>query len=339
MHPQSQKMLNKWNEISFANPEFFWVLLVIPLMITWYILRQNKLYGSVKITTLKNFSTNNTPLLRHILLVLRSVAIIALITALARPQTSLSWQDVTTEGIDIVIALDVSGSMLAEDFKPNRLEASKQVAMDFISERPYDRIGLVIYGGESFTQCPLTTDHDVLLNLFGDIKNGMIEDGTAIGMGLATAVNRLKDSEAISKVAILLTDGSNNSGSIPPVTAAEIAREFGVRVYTIGVGSNGTAPMPMKDQFGRTHYQDMEVKIDEKTLKEIASIADGQYFRATNKKNLENIYQEIDQLEKSKIEVTEYKKKSEWFWPFALVSLSLLLIEFLLRNTIFKGIV
>lgn len=332
-------MLNKWNEISFANPEFFWVLLVIPLMITWYILRQKKLHGTVKITTLKNFSNNKTPLLRHSLLVLRSVAIITLITALARPQTSLSWQDVTTEGIDIVIALDISGSMLAEDFKPNRLEASKQVAMDFISERPYDRIGLVIYGGESFTQCPLTTDHDVLLNLFGDIKNGMIEDGTAIGMGLATSVNRLKDSKAISKVAILLTDGSNNSGSIPPVTAAEIAREFGIRVYTIGVGSNGTAPTPYQDQFGRTQYQNVPVRIDEKTLKEIATIADGSYFRATDKKSLEKIYQEIDQLEKSKIEVTEYKKKSEWFWPFALVSTILLLVEFLLRNTIFKGIV
>ena len=332
-------MLQKWNEISFANPEFFWALLLIPLMIAWYVLRHNKLYGTVKITTLKSFTTSKYTLLRHSLLGLRCIALAALITALARPQTSLSWQDVTTEGIDIVIALDISGSMLAEDFKPNRLEASKQVAMDFISERPYDRIGLVIYGGESFTQCPLTTDHDVLLNLFDDIQNGMIEDGTAIGMGLATAVNRLKGSDAISKVAILLTDGSNNSGSIPPVTAAEIAREFGIRVYTVGVGSNGTAPTPYQDQFGRIQYQNVPVRIDEKTLNEIADITNGAYFRATDKESLEKIYEEIDQLEKSKIEVTEYKKKSEQFWPFAAFAALLLLVEFVLKNTIFKGIV
>ncbi|PCI94203.1 MAG: aerotolerance regulator BatA [Flavobacteriales bacterium] len=325
--------------MSFANPEFFWAMLIIPLMVLWYILRQKKLYGTIKISTTKGFSNSPIVLFRHSLIIFRTIGIAALITALARPQTSLSWQDVTTEGIDIAIALDISGSMLAEDFKPNRLEASKQVAMDFISERPYDRIGLVVYAGESFTQCPLTTDHDVLLNLFDGIQNGMIEDGTAIGMGLATSVSRLKDSEAISKVVILLTDGSNNRGSIPPVTAAEIAKEFGIRVYTIGVGSNGSARMPMKDQFGRTQYQNVEVKIDEKTLKEIASIADGKYFRATNKKSLESIYQEIDKLEKSKIEVTEYKKKSEKFVPFALLSVIFLLIEFLLRNIIYKGIV
>ncbi len=332
-------MLNDWRNITFANPEFFWALLIIPIMVAWYILRQKKLYGTVKFTSTKPFATSTLGNFRHSLIVLRCIGLAALITAIARPQTSLSWQDVTTEGIDIVIALDISGSMLAEDFRPNRLEASKQVAMDFISERPYDRIGLVIYGGESFTQCPLTTDHDVLLNLFGDIQNGMIEDGTAIGMGLATAVSRLKDSDAISKVAILLTDGSNNSGSIPPVTAAEIAREFGIRVYTIGVGSNGTAPTPMRDQFGRTVYQNVPVRIDEKTLKEIASVADGEYFRATNKDKLEEIYQEIDKLEKSKIEVTEYKKKSEKFWPFAFTAVIALLLEFLLRNLIFKGIV
>jgi Ca-activated chloride channel family protein len=333
-------MLSKWNEISFANPEFFWAFLIIPLMILWYIFRQKKLTGTVKISTLKSFSNSSFPMLRHSLLGLRILAIIALITALARPQTSLSWQDVTTEGIDIVIALDVSGSMLARDFKPNRLVASKEVAMEFISERPYDRIGLVIYAGESFTQCPLTSDHDVLLNLFSSIENGMIEDGTAIGMGLATAVNRLKDSKAISKVAILLTDGSNNKGAIPPITAAEIAREFGIRVYTIGIGTNGMAEFPAyRDNRGKIYYEKMEVRIDEKTLTEIAEIAGGAYFRATDKKSLEKIYQEIDKLEKSKIEVTEYKKKSEWFWPFAIFSSVLLFIEFLLRNTIFKGIV
>jgi len=331
--------LINWKEITFANPEFFWLFLIIPIMIAWYIFRMKKLQGSIKVTTVNNFQPSLLANFRHSLLVLRVIGLAALIVAISRPQTSLSWQDVTTEGIDIVIALDISGSMLAEDFKPNRLEASKQVAMDFISERPYDRIGLVIYGGESFTQCPLTTDHDVLLNLFDNIQNGIIEDGTAIGMGLATSVSRLKDSKAISKVAILLTDGSNNSGSIPPVTAAEIAKEFGVRVYTIGVGSNGTAPTPFKDQFGRTQYQNVPVKIDEETLKEIASVTNGQYFRATNKNNLEEIYQEIDQLEKSKIEVTEYKKKSEKFWPFTLIAGILLLIEFLLKNILFKGIV
>jgi len=308
-------------------------------MLVWYIFREKKFYGTVKIFSISNFANSPLATLRHSLIIIKCIAVSGLITALARPQTSLSWQDVTTEGIDIAIALDVSGSMLAEDFKPNRLEASKQVAMDFISERPYDRIGLVIYAGESFTQCPLTTDHDVLLNLFGDIKNGMIEDGTAIGMGLATSVSRLKDSKAISKVAILLTDGSNNRGSIPPVTAAEIAKEFGIRVYTVGVGSNGSARMPMQDQFGRTVYQNVPVKIDEKTLEEIAKITDGKYFRATDKKSLEQIYKEIDKLEKSKIEVTEYKKKSEKFVLFALLAACLLLIEFLLRNIIFKGIV
>lgn len=332
-------MLNNWREISFANPEFFWAMLIIPLMVLWYFLRQKKLYGTIKISSTQGFTNSPIIIFRHSLIIFRTIAIAALITALARPQTSLSWQDVTTEGIDIAIALDISGSMLAEDFKPNRLEASKQVAMDFISERPYDRIGLVVYAGESFTQCPLTTDHDVLLNLFGGIQNGMIEDGTAIGMGLATSVSRLKDSEAISKVVILLTDGSNNRGSIPPVTAAEIASKFGIRVYTVGVGSNGMAPTPFKDQFGRTQYQNVEVKIDEKTLKEIASIADGKYFRATNKESLESIYKEIDKLEKSKIEVTEYKNKSEQFVPFAVLSVILLLLEFLLRNIIFKGIV
>jgi Ca-activated chloride channel family protein len=332
-------MLNNWREISFANPEFFWAMLIIPLMVLWYVWRQKKLYGTIKISSTQGFVKSPLVLFRHSLLFFRTIGIAALIVALARPQTSLSWQDVTTEGIDIAIALDISGSMLAEDFKPNRLEASKQVAMDFISERPYDRIGLVVYAGESFTQCPLTTDHDVLLNLFEGIQNGMIEDGTAIGMGLATSVSRLKDSEAISKVVILLTDGSSNKGSIPPVTAAEIAKKFGIRVYTVGVGSNGMAPTPFKDQFGRTQYQNVEVKIDEETLKEIARIADGKYFRATNKKSLEAIYQEIDKLEKSKIEVTEYKKKSEKFVPFATLSVLLLLVEFLLRNIIFKGIV
>lgn len=332
-------MLSYWNDISFENPEYFWLFLVIPIILAWYILRNRRLQGTFKISTVSSFGKTKFPYFRHTVIFLRIVGFAALITAIARPQTSSSWQDVTTEGIDIIIAMDISGSMLAEDFKPNRLEASKDVAMKFISERPYDRIGLVIYAGESFTQCPLTTDHDVLLNLFKDVKNGMIEDGTAVGMGLATAVNRLKDSEAKSKVVILLTDGVNNSGSIPPVTAAEIAREFGIRVYTIGVGTNGTAPTPYQDQFGRTVYQDVPVRIDEKTLSEISKLADGQYFRALNKNKLEDIYKEIDKLEKSKINVTDYRKKAEHFWPFALLAVIVLLLEFLLKNTIFKSVV
>ena len=226
--------------------------------------------------------------------------------------------------------------MLAEDLKPNRLEAGKNIAIDFIKDRPDDRIGLVVFSGESFTQCPLTIDHDVLINLFKDITNGMIEDGTAIGMGLATAVNRLKESEAKSKVIILLTDGSNTSGSIPPATAAEIAKQMNVRVYTVGVGTKGYAPYPMKTPFG-VQYQQVPVTIDESTLSNIAKITGGQYFRATNNEKLKQIYQQIDKLEKAKIAVTQYHKKTERFLPFAVLALVLLLLDFLLKNTWFKG--
>lgn len=332
-------MLDFWYDISFANPDFFWLLLVIPLMVLWHILRLNKQQGNVKISTNEGLTTTFLSKSRHLLLVLRILGVIALITAIARPQTSSSWQDVSTEGIDIVLSIDVSGSMLAEDFKPNRLEACKNIAMDFIANRPNDRMGLVVFAGESFTQCPLTTDHDVLTNLFSSIQNGMIEDGTAIGMGLATAVNRLKDSEAKNKVVILLTDGVNNSGSIPPVTAAEIAREFGIRVYTIGVGTTGTAPTPYVDQFGRKQYQDVPVRIDEETMSQVAKMADGQYFRAKNNQELKAIYKEIDQLEKSKINVTDYRKKSEQFLPFAMAAAVLLLVEFLLSITLYRSIV
>lgn len=331
----------KWlNNIEWANPEFFWLLLIIPLIIGWYILRRNKWKGEIPFSQTSNFSQkqfNWYNILVHIPFALRLIALSAIIVALARPQSSLSWQDVTTEGIDIVIALDVSGSMLAEDFSPNRLEASKEVAMEFISERPSDRIGLVVYGGESFTQCPLTTDHDVIINLFKGIKHGIIEDGTAIGMGLATTVNRLRESDAKSRVVILLTDGENNKGSIPPITAAEIAREFGVRVYTIGVGTIGEAPYPVQTMFG-IKRQMQEVRIDEKTLQEIASMTDGKYFRATDNKKLAQIYQEIDQMEKAKIQVTEYKKKSEEFLPFAIIACVLLVLEFLFSKLILKGV-
>lgn len=276
------------------------------------------------------------PLLRHLGIVLRSLALVALIVALARQQSSLSWQNSTTEGIDIMIASDISGSMLAEDFHPNRLEAGKDIAIDFIKDRPNDRIGLVIFSGESFTQCPLTIDHDVLINLYHDIKNGMIEDGTAIGMGLATAVNRLKDSQVKSKVVILLTDGSNNTGSIPPITAAEIAKQFGIRVYTVGLGTRGYAPYPVQTPIG-IQYQQVPVDVDEGTLTKIANITGGKYFRATNNKTLKNIYEQIDKLEKAKIDVTQYHKKTELFLPLALIALLLLALEFLLKNTVLKG--
>jgi Ca-activated chloride channel family protein len=325
--------------IEFAHPGFFWLLIIIPLMAAWYIWKQRQLQGNLSVPTLKGFAVgrkSNIARFRHAGIVVRSLAMAALIVALARPQSSLSWQDSTTEGIDIMIASDISGSMLAEDFKPNRLEAGKNIAIDFIKNRPNDRIGLVIFSGESFTQCPLTIDHDVLINLYADIKNGMIEDGTAIGMGLATAVNRLRTSDAKSKVIILLTDGSNNSGSIPPITAAEIAKQFGVRVYTVGLGTNGYAPYPVQTPFG-VQYQRMKVDIDEGTLSKIANITGGKYFRATNNETLKQIYTQIDKLEKAKIDVTQYRKKTEMFLPWAILALLLLSLEFLLKNTLFKG--
>lgn len=332
-------IMNLFSGIEFANKGFLWLLILIPLMVAWYIWRNSKLQGSLRMSALKGFSSikkSKYTTLRHYGIVLRALVLTALIIALARPQSAFSWQNSTTEGIDIVIATDISGSMLAEDLKPNRLEAGKNIAIDFIKDRPEDRIGLVIFSGESFTQCPLTIDHDVLINLFGEISNGMIEDGTAIGMGLATAVNRLKESEAKSKVVILLTDGSNTTGSIPPLTAAEIAKQMKVRVYTVGVGTKGFAPYPVKTPFG-VQYQQVPVTIDEDVLKDIAKMTGGQYFRATNNAKLKQIYQQIDQLEKAKIAVTQYHKKTERFLPFALIAMALLLLEFSLRNTVFKG--
>jgi Ca-activated chloride channel family protein len=259
------------------------------------------------------------------------LAILLIVVAIARPQASDSWRTENTEGIDIVIALDVSGTMLAEDFKPNRLEASKTVANEFILSRPNDNIGLVLFAGKSFTQCPLTTDHAVLVNLFNSIQYGMIEDGTAIGLGLANAVNRLKDSKAKSKVVILLTDGDNNRGDIAPVAAGELAQTFGIRVYTIGVGSMGMVNIPVQTPMG-TQYQQIESAFNEKPLQEIASTTGGKYFRATNNEKLRSIYQEIDQKEKTKINVREYSKKYEEYFLFALAGLVLLVLEVLLRN-------
>lgn len=324
----------------FLHPQYFFLLLLLIPMIGWYIWRQRSMHASLQISSLRGFSTigkSKKIYLRHIPFILRVLALTMLIFALARPQSSNKLQKSTTEGIDIMISLDISTSMLAMDFKPNRMEAAKEVAINFIQGRPNDRIGLVIFAAESFTQCPLTIDHAVLVNLFRDIRTGMLEDGTAIGDGLATAVNRIKDSDSKSKVIILLSDGENNRGQIAPLTAAEIARTFGVRVYTIGVGTIGTAPFPINTVFGQ-QVQNMEVKIDEAMLKEIATLTGGHYFRATDKNKLEEIYKEIDAMEKTKTEIQEYTKKGEEFLVFALLAFIFLLSEILLRNTVLRTI-
>ena len=326
--------------IEFLDKYYLLLLIIIPFYIAWYVWKQKGLQASLKISTLRGFSkapVSKKIYLRHSLFVLRVLAITLLIIVLARPQSSNSYRNEITEGIDIVMALDISSSMLAEDFKPNRLEAAKEVAASFVSGRKNDKIGLVIYAGESFTQCPLTTDHRVIQNLFRDIAPGMLEDGTAIGMGLATAVQRIKDSETKSKVVILLTDGVNNAGEIAPITAAEIAKTFDVRVYTVGVGTMGMAPFPVQTVFGK-QYQQMEVKIDEELLQGIADMTGGKYFRATDKNKLEAIYEEIDQMEKTRIEVREYTKRKEEYHWFAVMAGLFLLLEIYLRNTVFRNL-
>lgn len=323
---------------TFLQPEFFWILCIIPVYVAWYIWKRKHLNATMQLSTLKPFegqARSWKTYLRHMPVVLRMLAIVAVVAVLARPQSSDSFRDEKTEGIDIVMALDISGSMEAVDFKPNRLEAAKDVAVRFVSNRPNDNIGLVVFAGESFTQCPLTTDHAALTNLFNDVRLGMIEDGTAIGLGLATSVSRIKESKAKSKVIILLTDGVNNRGDITPLKAAEIAQTFGVRVYTIGVGTQGTAKFPVQTAFG-IQYVDQEVKIDEDLLTQIADMTGGKYFRATNRNNLEQVYAEIDQMEKTILEVREYTKKTEEYVPFAIVAMLLLLSEVLLRNTILR---
>jgi Ca-activated chloride channel family protein len=320
--------------ITFADPIFLWLLILVPAIIAYYILRQHKTVAALKLPGLKPFSSATGSMrnyLRHVLFGLRIMAIILLVIVLARPQKSDQFQDITTEGIDIMLAIDISGSMLARDFKPDRLEASKNVAVEFISGRPYDRIGLVVFSGESFTQCPLTTDHAVLINLLREIQSGIIEDGTAIGNGLSTAINRIRDSEAKSKVVILLTDGVNNRGEIAPTTAADIAQTFGIRVYTIGVGTQGMAPYPVQTPYG-IQYQNMPVEIDEAVLKEIATKTGGQYFRATDNNKLVEVYKEIDKMEKSKIDVRQFTRKEEKYFLPALIAFSLLAIDLLLRK-------
>ena len=328
------------NHVTFAKPEVFYLLIGLIPMIVWYILRQKRSKASIQISTIE--SLKSVPLtwkhaLRHLSFVLQIAVLSLIIVCLARPQSSDSWQNQTVEGIDIMIALDMSSSMLARDFQPNRLEAAKAVATEFISGRLFDRIGLVVFSAESFTQCPLTTDRAVLINLFHNLQSGLLEDGTAIGLGLANAVSRLKDSEAKSRVIILLTDGENNRGEIAPITAAEIAKTFGIRVYTIGIGTIGTAPFPVQTPFG-IQMRDMEVKIDEKTLQDIANITDGKYFRATNNKTLIEVYKAIDLLERSKIENKEFSKKNEEYRRYAIGALILALLAMILQFVVFRHI-
>lgn len=325
----------------FANPTYLYLLLLLIPMIGWYIYKLSKNQASLQVSSTEVFDAPEARSwriwLRHVPFVLRMAAIAVLIVILARPQSTNSWQNSMTEGIDIVLAMDISTSMLAQDLKPNRLEAAKDVAASFINGRQNDNIGLVVFAAESFTQCPLTTDHGVLLNLFKDIQTGILDDGTAIGLGLANAVSRIKDSQAKSKVIILLTDGVNNQGEIAPVTAAEIAKTFGIRVYTIGVGTMGKAPYPFQTAFG-VQYQNIDVEIDEPTLKQIAATTGGQYFRATDNASLKEIYSEIDQMEKTKISVQQYSKKQEEYKNWAILLFALLLVEIVIRNTLVRNI-
>jgi len=326
--------------MTFANPYAFLLLLIIIPMVGWYVWRLRKSQASIRLSSLDGFQ--NAPktfrnYLRHAPFVLRILAFSLLVAAMARPQTTNSWNTQTTEGIDIVMSIDISTSMLAMDLKPNRLEAAKDVASAFINGRPTDNIGLVVFARESFTQCPLTTDHAVLLNLMKDVKTGMITDGTAIGHGLATAVSRLTDSQAKSKVVILLTDGSNNAGEITPLSAAELAKTFNIRVYTIGVGTKGEAPYPYKDATG-TRIINVPVEIDEQTLTQIAQMTGGLYFRADNNTALKNIYNEIDKMEKTKMSVQEYSKKYEQYFIFVLLALVCFVLELLLKYTWLKNI-
>ena len=325
-------------DVQFANPQFFVLLIFVPLLIYWHWRKERRRYPESSDADAGEFS-------KRAEVVAATIAPPAACAAracrgvpdhgLARPQSVSSSEKITTEGIDIVLATDISGSMLAEDFKPNRIEAAKAVAADFVGQRPNDRIGLVVFAGESFTQCPLTVDHDVVKGLIGELKSGMVEDGTAIGMGLATAVSRLKESHAKSRVIILLTDGVNNRGFIDPLTAAGIAQSFGIRVYTVGVGTHGMAPYPFQTEMG-VRYQNMPVEIDEDMLKKIAAQTGGKYFRATDNDKLMEIYAEIDRLEKTRMEVFQFRRHKEEFYPAAFAGGAFLLLEALLSLTVFR---
>ena len=331
-----------FENISFANPDFFWLFLVLPLAIVWYIFKQKEETASLRISSAKGFSYKSIlPKLKPGLFILRLLALGAIIVALARPQTEdISTRTKTTKGIDIVMAIDVSSSMLARDLKPNRLSALKDVAADFIKKRPNDRIGLVVYAGEGYTKTPVTTDKSIVLNALSEITYGQLEDGTAIGMGLATSVNRLKESTAKSKIIILLTDGVNNSGFIEPQTASDLAIEFSIKTYTIGLGTNGNALSPIAyNADGSFRYGMRQVEIDEELLKEIAQATGGRYFRATDNESLEEIYDEINKLEKTEIEEFKYYRYEEKFRPWVLLAGALLLLEWILRNTLFRSFV
>lgn len=333
-----------FDSIEFSQPQFFWLFLALPIAIAWYIWKRKKQTASVKLSSLKGFKVERSflPKLRPFLFLLRLVALAALITAMARPQTTdVSTKTKSTKGIDIIIAIDVSASMLAKDLRPNRLEALKLVAADFIKGRPSDRIGLVEYAGESYTKTPITSDKSIVLTSLNSIRyNNIIEGGTAIGMGLSTSVNRLKDSKALSKVIILMTDGVNNAGFIDPKIASELALEFGIKTYTIGVGTNGTALSPVaRNSNGSFVYDNVPVEIDEDLLKEIAEVTGGKYFRATNNKKLKDIYDEIDKLEKTEVEEFKYTNYEEKYRPLILLAGILLLLELLLKYTLFKSFV
>lgn len=332
--------------LDFLNPEWFLLLLLLIPYGIWYFLYKGKKEPAMKVASTIAYKSAPKSLRQRLMwlpMVLRCLCFVMIVVVLARPQTTNSWKDSETEGIDIMLAMDVSTSMLAMDFRPNRVEAARKVATEFVGRQPHDNIGLTIFSGEAFTQCPLTTDHSSLLQMFTNIScdlpaSGMIEDGTAIGMGIANAVARLKDSNAKSKVIILLTDGSNNMGEISPLTAAEMAAAFGIRVYTIGVGTNGMAKYPYPLPGGGVEYINVPVEIDTHMLKEIASITKGKFYRATNNNELESIYEDISKLEKSRIMVKNYSKHHEDYQFYALLALCLLFLELLLSNTLLKKI-
>ena len=331
--------------MTFANSAYLLLMLLVIPCVIWYILKGSRRRASLSVPTISMYDGIRKSwkyYLIHVPFILDMISIVLLSLILARPQTTDRWQDTEIEGIDIMLCVDVSTSMLAEDLKPNRIEAAKQVASEFVNGRPNDNIGLTIFAGEAFTQCPMTVDHSVLLNMFQNVSSdiaakGIIDDGTAIGMGLANAISRLKDSQAKSKVIILLTDGSNNRGEISPMTAAEMAKSFGIRVYTIGVGTNGTAPYPVQGAFGK-QYVNMAVEIDENVLRQIAQTASGQYYRATSNSKLKEVYEEIDKLERTKLMVKEFSKNQEEYQPLALLLLLSLMLSILLKQTILRTI-
>ncbi len=325
--------------MTFQNPYYLFLLLVLLPIIFWYIWEMRKNDASLQVSSTYALQRKRTwrLYLLHVPFVLLIAAITLLIIALARPQLTNKLHQESTEGIDIMMVMDISGTMQAEDLRPNRIDAAKAVACDFINNRPDDNIGLVVFAGESFTQCPMTTDHNVLVNLFSAVQFGMIDDGTAIGLGIANAVNRMKDSQTKSKVIILLTDGSNNRGDIDPLTAAEIAKTYGIRIYAIGVGSYGTARVPVQTPIGK-QYVEIQNEFDENTLRQIAQTTDGAYFRATDNQKLQAIYQEIDQMEKTKMQVREYSKRTDFFPAFLWAALGCLLVSILLRYFVLRTI-